>query len=228
MGEWRVQLKGNNQDLKALEIIFSGTDIQIIEENDQLFLKSKEWDHIQEAGQVYDNAKRFVLYLDHASYLYNRDALQLIVEKIIKIQDNGTRKGYIFASAQMTATSRCSVAGIVIGPDGQIREDEPKEHSIIRYLRLAEKNGSAADAMRFYRKGDWVSLYKVFEIIRNDCNSKKENRDWFKNSEVKRFTHTADNEKAIGDDARHAATNNPPPAKPMTIGEASRLSIMKY
>jgi hypothetical protein len=60
MTDWLVQMQGNGLYLQKLKEILSSHDPTIIQENNDFYLKSKQWDELPEAEQVHYQAKRFV------------------------------------------------------------------------------------------------------------------------------------------------------------------------
>jgi hypothetical protein len=82
-----------------------------------------------------------------------------------------------------------------------------------------------ADALHFFRIGDWFSLYKTLEIVRDDVGGTGalQRRHWVSKRQLDRFTHTAQCRDALGDAARHATKTIKPPRQPMCIDDATRL-----
>jgi len=74
----------------------------------------------------------------------------------------------------------------------------------------------------------WRPLYRVLDAIEEDMGGEKalesmlKERKWVDGSELKRFTHTANNYQAIGDLARHGRGDWQPPDNPMTLGDAEQ------
>jgi hypothetical protein len=224
MTQWLAQLQGCDYDLQDLREILSSHNPEIIQEDGNFYLKSKDWGQLQEAGQVYSQAKRFAESLDRAAFIHFRDTAPLIVGHIMMVDDDGNKQRFVFAEASVNAHARLRASVSAIGPNGEPIENE-QEHTIIKTLRASEQHQSVADALRFFRKGDWSSLYKAFEIVRHelggDLTSILDGR--VTNKSIKRFTQTAQNPVAIGDEARHARSNYKPPRKPMSINEAKAL-----
>ena len=80
-----------------------------------------------------------------------------------------------------------------------------------------------ARALRLFNRGDWGSLYKIFEIIYRDVGLKVYDDEWLQESQIRLFKCTANNLRAIGDEARHAREDWDPPGKPMSLPEARKL-----
>lgn len=224
MAGWRVQLQGNNFDLQELKEILSDHDPTIIQENSDFYLKSKDWDQLEEAKQVRDLAKHVIGLLDNAAYVYFRDTTLITIGHIVRVDDDGRRQNFVFAEAHLALHSRLRATATVTGPDGQPVESQ-QEHSIIRTLRASAKHSSVADALGFLHKGDWIGLYKVYEIVRDEVHGEKEiiRQGWLTRESKNRFTQTAQSRDALGDDARHASRKYKPPQEPMSIHEAKAI-----
>ena len=71
----------------------------------------------------------------------------------------------------------------------------------------------------------WSDLYKVLELIEQDCGGEKAfyALGWEPEAELRRFTHTANNLGALGLDARHARLDWTVPARPMSLADATEL-----
>jgi len=224
MAEWRAQLQGNNLDLQELKVILSDHDPTIIQENSDFYLKSKNWDQLEEAQQVRELASHIIGLLDSAAYIHFRDTAPITIGHIVRVKDDGSKDSFVFAEGLITLRSRLRGTATIIGPDGKPVENH-QEHPIIKILRVSEKNSSVADALAFLRKSDWISIYKAFEIVRDEVNGKEEiiSHGWLTRKNINRFTQTAQSRDALGDDARHASRKYKPPKDPMSIHEAKAI-----
>jgi hypothetical protein len=220
MAEWRVQLQGEQGDLQELKEILLGHDPCIIEEDSNFHLTSKAWNKLGESREVEAQAKDFIQLLENSIYIHSRDTTPLAIGGIVRI-DNEGRKHYIMNAEPGIYTIR--------GPKATLGGPRPfesrAEHQVIKVLRASTKNSVVVDALRFFRKGDWVSLYKVYEIVRDDVggNPAISDRGWLTKPTRSRFTGTAQSREALGDEARHASRNYRPPKKPMQIREARAI-----
>jgi hypothetical protein len=90
-------------------------------------------------------------------------------------------------------------------------------------MKLAEEDEIVKNVFRLITEFEpnWINLYKVYEIVKKDAGKKKI-EEWTKNK-ISQFTHTANSQSAIGDDARHGVDRNDPPKEPMSISEAEAL-----
>ena len=107
-----------------------------------------------------------------------------------------------------------------------IPADDPMNHPVARWIFLARHNDVAKHLLHFLGVNGitWISLYAALDFLR----SNKAEAAALANvdpSEIKRFTHTANNFAAIGPFARHGDLGKSPPKKPMPLDEASRLIL---
>ncbi|MEG4045697.1 hypothetical protein [Microcoleus sp. Pol17_C1] len=58
--------------------------------------------------------------------------------------------------------------------------------------------------------------------IKKDAGKKKIEQ-WITKDKISQFTHTANSQSAIGDDARHGVDKHAPPKEPMSLYEADAL-----
>jgi hypothetical protein len=224
MAQWRVQLQGEQFDLQELKEILLGNDPCILEEDSNFYLTSKAWNKLGESREVHDQAKDFIQLLENAAYLHFRDTAPISIGGMVRIDDDGRRQHILIAEA-----GRITLRGVRVKATGTV--GEPKaiasgpEHQLIKVLRNSPKDPLVKDALKFYRKGDWVSLYKAYEIVNDAVHGKREivRRGWIPKESINRFTQTAQSRKALGDEARHASVKFDPPKNPMTINEAKTI-----
>ena len=220
MAEWRVQLQGEQGDLQELKEILLGHDPCIIEEDSNFHLTSKAWNKLGESREVEAQAKDFIQLLENSIYIHSRDTTPLTIGGIVRI-DNEGRKHYILHADPGSLTIRGAKATLA----GPRAFESNGTHQVIKVLRVSTKNPVLADALRFLRKGDWLNLYKTYEIVQDEVHGKREiiRRGWLTSQSISRFKQMAQSREALGDDARHASRKFIPPKKPMSIHEARAI-----
>lgn len=96
------------------------------------------------------------------------------------------------------------------------------------WRKLAEEDEIVKNVFRQFRdfEHNWINLYKVYEIVKKDAGKKNKIdriKQWIDKDKIRQFTHTANSQSAIGDDARHGVDQNDPPKEPMSLPEAVAL-----
>lgn len=222
MAEWHVQLQGEQFDLQELKEILLGHDPCIIEEDSNFYVTSKAWDQLQDSSEVHNQAKSLIQLLDSAAYIHFRDTGPLTIGNIVRIDDDGRK--HSFVSVEESVHARDWARATAVGANNQPIESTT-EHQIIKVLRVSTHHAVAADALKFLRKGDWVSLYKTYEIVQDEVHGKEEiiRRGWLTSQSISRFKQMAQSRQALGDEARHASRKFIPPKKPMSIHEARAI-----
>lgn len=221
MAEWLVQLMGDKVDLQRLSQVFKD-DPTISEEDKDYFLKAHEFDLIQEPSDVHARAKQIIRIIDYIAYLFYRDTDPITIGKIIKVNNNGECQEYVFAEAHLIeGPDKVFATGTLIGAD-RVEITPSGKLPIIKAFNAANSNGDIDDALRFYCRGDWIDLYKSYEIIRDNIGNDEQviSKHWITRSQLKRFSQTAQSREALGDSARHAAKKFKSPPNSMSIYEA--------
>jgi hypothetical protein len=224
MAEWRIKLQGEQFDLQELKEILLGHDPCVIEEDGTFYLTSKAWDKLPESREVHGQAKGFIQLLENAAHIHLRDTEPLTIGGIVRIDDEGRKHHILIAEA-----GHLTLRGVRLKATATVGGPKPiesrAEHQVIKVLRVATKNPVVADALRFFRKGDWVNLYKAYEIVQDEVHGKREiiRLGLLTSKSISRFTQMAQSRKALGDDARHASRKFIPPKKPMSIHEARAI-----
>ncbi len=114
--------------------------------------------------------------------------------------------------------SSCSVSIKLEGGQDIIRNLEFES-----WMKLAEEDEIVKNVFRQITEFEpnWINLYKVYEIVNKDAGRTK--IEQWTNKKIGLFTHTANSQSAIGDDARHGVDKHDPPKEPMSLSEARAL-----
>ena len=98
---------------------------------------------------------------------------------------------------------------------------KPRPGSLTRgpaYLRVANVDANVREVLKLLGGdfADWMTLYKVYEVIRDDGDPAR----WATKAEYRVFTGSANHPLVSGSDGRHARAPSPsPPKRTMTIDE---------
>lgn len=226
MAEWLLRLKGEKFDLEDLPSLLRLPELSVTEDDGFYYLRSSEFDSLNSPGEVCERGRALIKLINGAAKLY-RDSFQGIAEDgVILVEDDGKRHHYFYLEETLTIRSKTNAKVTVVKSDGTEFEypiDQPSH--LESWLRLAQKQKVVADALHFYREDSWISLYKVYEIVKEDVGGGDQiaNKGWATKSALNRFRHTAQSRAALGDYARHAVDKGKPPSQPMSFSEAKSL-----
>lgn len=224
MPKWLVRLKGELFDLEDFPKLLCSPEIRVIKENGLFYLQSSEFNSLTSAEDVRERG-RVLIELINGVAKFNRDNfLGISEDAITRVEDDGKRHHYVFLEGTATIRTKVSAQLSVIAANGS-KKVATRLSALESLLEVAQKHNIVADALSFYRDDTWISLYKAYEIIRDDVSGKHQiiKNGWSVDSDINRFTQTAQSRAALGDSARHASKKYKPPAKPMTLLEARAL-----
>jgi len=223
MAQWRVHVQGEQFDLEELREILADHDPTIIQDDSNFYLTSKEWTQSHDAREIHRRAKEFIQLLEDVAYFHSKDTAPLTIGGVVRIEDDGLRQDILIANKGSLTFhgDRPKATATVTGGDNRPVQVTQK-HQVIKNLRMYEQNAVVRDALKFFREGDWVSFYKVYELVRDEVHGDHEivSRNLISKKSLKRFTQMAQSREGLGDDARHASKKFKPPAKAMSLTEA--------
>ena len=224
--KWKIQLVGDDFDLKELEKSFSNSsNYSITKENDGYYLSSSEFDSCKEIEEIKNKLRNILDVLNGAKILAIGGNKPLECGSIVKEKSNGTRE--IFVELSDTFTLRDSVSIIMKDSAGKIIDEVHPADEVPKWLTYGLRDEKLKRALRIYGKErhTWVGLYKIYEIV-EDALGEMQNlieQGWASKSSIRRFKHTANSPDVIGDGARHGKQITNGPKKPMSISEARSL-----
>lgn len=225
MPNWLVKLEGEKFDLEDLPSLLRSPEHTVIEENGSYYLKSSDFDSLSSADEVRECAIEIIEILNGAVKLHIHNFRGVSEDGVTLIEEDGSRHQYIYVRSAGTVRSKVS-ANLTVTTSNGTQQAAPLLTNVESWLSLAKGDKAVADALHFFRENTWGSLYKIYEIIKDDVGGKKEvitTNGWATKKGLDRFTQTAQSRKALGDSARHAAKKYKPPPQPMTIQEAELL-----
>ena len=224
MPKWLVRLKGERFDLEDFPKLLCSPEVRVVEENGSFYLESSEFNSLTSAEEVRERGRALIKLINGVTKFNSDNFLGISEDTIIRVEDDGKRHHYVFLEGAIKARAKVSAQVTVIATDGS--EKVATQPSALESLpEVAQKHNVVAEALSFYRDDTWISLYKAYEIIRDDVGGKHQiiKNGWSVDSDINRFTQTAQSRAALGDSARHASGKYKPPAQPMTFSEARPL-----
>lgn len=217
MARWRVQLQGDGVDLTGLAAALADGPIRVVREGGEFLLEAEELEHLSHRSQVRPAAERLITRLNGAMRLGNPSYQNVKLGHLREQRADGTEEISVFVEPA-TIRIRASVLPVkILGGVPTKQLSDPARS----YIAVAAGDPDADDALDLWANEphSWVNLYKVFEIIR----ARGGLDPGVSESELRRFTHTANHEEAAGRHARHARLGSDPPRQPMTEFEAEAL-----
>ena len=216
MPKWLVRLKGERFDLEDFPKLLRLAKAKVVEEDGSFYLKSSEFNSLTSAKEVRERGRELIKLINGVTK-FNRDNFPGISEDaIIRVEGDGKRHGYLFLESSVKIRTKVSAQLTAIAADGS-EKGTTQPSTLESLFEVAQKDDVVAEALSLYRDGTWSSLYKVHETIEGDVGGKIIKNDWAINSDINRFTQTAQSH-------RHAASKKfKPPAQPMTLLEAGAL-----
>jgi len=224
MPKWLIRLKGERFDLEDFPKLLCSPEVKIVEENGSFYLESSEFNSLTLAEEVRERGRALIKLINGVLKFNRNNFLGISEDGITRVEDDGKRHNYVFFEGTATIRTKVSVQLTAIATDGSEKVTS-QPSALESLLEVAQKHNDVADALSFYRDGTWSSLYKSYEIIRDDVCGKHQiiKNGWSVESDINRFTQTAQSRAALGDSARHASKKYIPPPQPMTLLEARKL-----
>jgi hypothetical protein len=201
-------------------LLRSSDEFSLITENSKYYLTSSHWESLTNTSDVLSEATKLLEYISAVAMISFPGFPRLESDKICEVDEEGKRHNRVELLVKILPLLDSFSIQLEGGQDIiPILEFDS-------WRKLAEEDEIVKDVFRRFREFDhnWSELYKVYEIVDKDAGKiKKTHRieQWTDKSSL--FTHTANSQKAIGDDARHGVDRNDPPKEPMSLSEAQAL-----
>lgn len=225
MTERLVRVKGHQFDLEELSEHFTSDNLNVRQDEDgHFYLRSSDFDQMSDSDDVEERGRQLVQHINGtAKLLFGPSYRAVGFDAAARIEDDGKRYHTVGSSVTISGRSRISVKATVIRADGTVEYDAPRRLDDAKSLvDLADRDDRVADALRFYERGDWINLYKAWEVVCDAAGGTHAvvNNKWAADDERRRFTGTAQSRAELGDEARHASEKYKAPEDSMTLDEA--------
>jgi hypothetical protein len=218
--KWLVLLEDvKKSDFDNLSnLLRSSDEFSLIPVNSEYYLTSSHWESLTNESDVYWEATKPLQYISAVARIKFTDFPLLKPDMIYEVDEEGKRHGRRALSATISVDSSSFSIQLEGGQDIiPILEFES-------WMKLAEEDEIVKNVFRQITEFEhnWINLYKVYEIVNKDAGKKKIEQ-WITKDKISQFTHTANSQSAIGDDARHGVDKHAPPKEPMSLYEADAL-----
>lgn len=220
---WWARLEGEKLDLEGLvNALAEGGQVEIRELDGRYYLRTIDFEELDESGDVEARAIEIVHILNGAARIQYGDSREVRVDASARVQPDGQIQHFIHLSASLNVRARVSAKLTVSGESVPV---EPEPTTAEQALAAAMRDPQAERALRIFGRDeiDYRDLYHVFEIAEAAIGSRIYSIGTVTSAEVRRFKHTANSLHALGDQARHGHEATQPPSQPMSFAEARAL-----
>lgn len=165
--KWEVQISGNSHDLHELAKSLTNDALRIIERGGHFFLETISFSNLTTSEEVTAVASDLLPILTGAARLSLGGRTPLQIANIAKVREDRSR--VIFASVSDTIHVKDTVSLKITRSDGSIEVVNPAD-KVPDWINTALKNPNVAKALRLLGiyEHDWVSLYRLYEVIETD------------------------------------------------------------
>ena len=217
--KWLVLVDVKKSDFDNLSnLLRSSDEFSLMAENGEYYLTSSRWESLTNVSDVYLEATKPLQDISAIARIHFTRFPLLKPDIICEVDEEGKRQRWVALSATISVDSSSFSIQLEGGQD-IIRNLEFES-----WRKLAEEDEIVKNVFRQITdfEHNWINLYKVYEIVNKDAGKKKIEQ-WITKDKISQFTHTANSQSAIGDDARHGVDKHAPPKEPMSLYEADAL-----
>lgn len=201
---WEIQIAGDVSDLRELSKSLRDDELRVIEREGQYFVESALFDELTISDEVASVATEILSLLTGSVRLALSGRTPIRIANIARVREDGGRD--IFATISETIHVRDMIGIEIQRNDGTVEVFAPAD-KIPGWVRLGLSEEKVAKALRLFgtNEHDWVSLYRLYEVIEADIGGIGEivSKGWATKTSVKRFKHTANSPNTVGDASRH-------------------------
>jgi hypothetical protein len=222
-------LDGHSFDLQVLEVQFRSSDPRIRKQADDYLLESSEFEQLATDEEVFDHANNLLQRVNGAMRLRDSSYRPVEVDSVYGV--SGQSGEHVFKWKRGIVQTRAAVALSmeVIRADGarEVITETPADDLLPAAILEAATNDRVGRVLQILSQAEltWGDLYNVLDLVEGDLRGGQslETRGWAPSDQVKLFTHTANNARALGTEARHGHLHYQPPAQPMSLDQAKVL-----
>jgi hypothetical protein len=177
-----------------------------------VYLAGAVFEPIADAEGVLKEAERHLPLLTGIAALLWPGLKTPTIDRVVREQDDGTRKGFIFLSASVVVGAKVTAASG--DPSGLTQGQE--------MLDSANRRPHLFTAVTLWSEApkSWPRSFRILEEIEQQLSVRVDNAGLCSSTERDRFTRTANTAEVAGSDSRHASRKFQPPANPMALSEA--------
>lgn len=211
----------NSKDYLTSFLLASSDEFSLlITGKSKYYLTSSHWESLTNTSEVVVEATKVLQDITAVARIHFTDFPLLKPDNICEVDEEGKRHN------RVELLVRDPLTPVYIQLEGG--QDIIPILEFDSWRKLAKEDEIVKDVFRLFRKWErrnWSDLYKVCEIVNKNAGNIKNIHgiEQWTIDKIKNFKHTANSQKAIGDDARHGVDKDAPPKEPMSLSEADAL-----
>jgi hypothetical protein len=237
----RAWLSGHPFDLQTLAELFASGDTRVVKEGEDYALTSTEIDNRPDGVPCYEVAAAVLRRVNGLARVLRSDDYRpvgltgryqegdgnhtVVSADVAEARARAYPVTVVVGSATLEARAHVSAVGEVTRDGAPTSQPAPPGPSDLALVASHPHLAEVLDLMGADTKAlNWVALYKVYEIIREDVRQDKiETRGWASGTEISAFTASANRSDVSGAGARHARQPGGPPKRTMTMDEGRQF-----
>lgn len=231
MFKWKVRLQGDITDLALLAKNHGSGAFRVLNDGEEgFFYESDSFASLETEKDVREKARLELATLSGLLRLHYGSIRGVELGAVCKIEDNGRKAIYVQMNEESHARDFMDAQAFRVDESGALHEIPSNPATRIDSRVSAGQSLAGTDevvekALRLLGAEDgftWVGLYRVYEVVAQDVGGRHalDKKDWVRESELSRFTHSANSPDVGGDLARHGHLPGQPPKDPMSLSEA--------
>ena len=224
--DWYVKLEGGDFDIGLFKELLESPHVDsgsvlVVEEDDSFYLTSGHFSDLEDAHDVMKMANDLLETVNSILRLYCIPLRAISIGNSTHSIEDRQREGYTFLEGEFDArTVEYSIEAFQNELD---TDHDPL--SLVNWFSLSISNEAVRDALHFFHLDNWSSLYKVYEIVKDDIGGEGRiiELGWASKAQMRDFRQTSQSVDVLSDEARHGSRKYPAPNSPTTFTEARNL-----
>lgn len=215
--QWTVVVEGRPQDLAAVACAIKSNKVSLDEsEKDGWLLTADVIADLDEARAVKDMVAEILDTMVGAVALGSRHVRPLTTAHVYRRHPDGRKDVFVMIGSAVEVSSAFGVGVTQTTSEGVVLPSPPSKAE--KAMTAAEADHNLRRALRIFSQCPRTigKLYKIYELTQQHLKSDS----WSSSRQRGRFTHSANHPEAHGEDARHAVSNQQPPADPMSLSDS--------
>lgn len=138
------------------------------EDDGYYYLRSLNFDSSTDDNAVCECALELLEHMNGAAKFYSGESYRTVeFDGINQTDDKGKRHHFVYLSRTTEGRSKVP-ASFMVTREGDVAKPSQTPNEAESLVDLAEQDERVANTLRFFQKGDWINLYKAWEIVARD------------------------------------------------------------